>query len=121
MQETDHILFSNVEGFHKTAGYFCLLRSWQLITGLLLHSSFRTSPRCNHTVFHLEILKDLTCAQEYAMSVSNLSEVLDTIDDHLELWDTFKFETLKVPKECVRDCPRSQNGFAYLGRCAGQY
>ncbi|MPC64178.1 Extracellular tyrosine-protein kinase PKDCC [Portunus trituberculatus] len=42
-------------------------------------------PRCDHTVFHLEKLKDLTCAQEYAVTISNRFGVLETIEDPVEL------------------------------------
>ncbi|KAG0728422.1 cAMP-specific 3',5'-cyclic phosphodiesterase 7B [Chionoecetes opilio] len=54
----------------------------------------------NHTVFHLEKLKDLTCAHEYAVAVSNRFDVLGALEDPVELWDTFKRETLQAAKEC---------------------
>ena len=82
------------------------------ITGLLLlHSSFMSSPRCYHTVFHLEKLKDLTCAQEYAVTVSNRFEALNTLEDPEELWDTFKHEALEAASECIGERPRSRSGF----------
>ena len=85
------------------------------ITGLLLlHSSFISSPESFQeatTLFHLEKLKDLTCAQEYAVTVSNWFGVLDTLEDPEELWDTFNRETLEAAKECIGERPRSQSGF----------
>ena len=76
----------------------------------------RKRPRCDHTVFNLEKLKDLTFAQEYAVTVSNRFGVLDTIEDSEELWDTFKRETLEAAKECIGERPR-----LHLGRDAGKY
>ena len=52
-------------------------------------------------MFHLEKLKDLTWAHEFAVTVSNRFEVLGTFEDQVELWDTFKHETLEAAKECV--------------------
>ena len=52
--------------------------------------------RFDHIVFHLEKLKDFTCAQELLMTVSNWIEVHDALVDSLELWDTFKGENFKV-------------------------
>ena len=54
---------------------------------------------------------DLTCTHEYAVTVSNRFEVLDTLEDPEELWDTFKCETLEAAKECIGERPRSQSGF----------
>ncbi|KAG0727072.1 hypothetical protein GWK47_035398 [Chionoecetes opilio] len=65
----------------------------------------------NHTVFHLEKLKDLTCAHEYAVAVSNRFDVLGALGDPVELWDTFKRETLQAVKECIGERPRSRRGF----------
>ena len=62
-------------------------------------------------MFHLEKLKDLTCAQEYAVTVSNRFGALDTLEDHEELWETFKRETLEAAKECIGERPRSRNRF----------
>ena len=62
-------------------------------------------------MFHLEKLKDLTCVQEYAVTVSNWFGVLDTLEDPEELWDTFNRETLEAAKECIGERPRSQSGF----------
>ena len=55
---------------------------------------------------HLEKLKDLTCAQEYAVTVSR-----DTLDDREELWDTLKRETLEAAKACIVEYPRSRSDF----------
>ncbi|KAG0728675.1 Craniofacial development protein 2 [Chionoecetes opilio] len=58
-----------------------------------LHVKSRRISRGNHTVFHLEKLKDLTCAHEYAVAVSNRVDVLGALEDPVELWYTFKRET----------------------------
>ena len=47
------------------------------------------------TPSHLEKLKDLICAQEYAVTVSNHFGVLGSLENSVELWDTFKRETLE--------------------------
>ena len=92
-----------------------MLSSLRPTTGLLLlHSSFLSSPESLQdatTLFHLEKLKDLTCAQEYAVIVSNQFGALDTLEDSEELWDAFKRETLEAAKECIRERPRSRSGF----------
>lgn len=49
--------------------------------------------RSNTIVFHLEKLKDLACAQKYALTVSNWLEVFITLEDPVGLRDTFKRET----------------------------
>ncbi|KAG0714100.1 Tyrosyl-DNA phosphodiesterase 2 [Chionoecetes opilio] len=56
-------------------------------------------------------LKDLTCAHEYAVVVSNRINVLGALEDNVELWDTFKRETLQTAKECIGERPRSRRGF----------
>ena len=61
-------------------------------------------------MFHLEKLKDLTCAHEYAVTVSNRFEALDTLEDPEELWDTSKCEILEAAKECTGERPRSWSG-----------
>ena len=50
-------------------------------------------------MFHLEKLKDLTCAQQYVVTVSKRFKALDTLEDPEELWDTFKRETLEAASE----------------------
>ena len=116
-KEIDHILVStrwrilqNCRVF-RSAEFFATDHRLVVAT-LKLHVRTRMSPRCNHTVFHLERLKDLTCAQEYAVAVSNRFEVLDTLEDPVELWDTFKRETLEAAKGCIGERPRSRGGFA---------
>ncbi|KAG0710017.1 hypothetical protein GWK47_023656 [Chionoecetes opilio] len=59
----------------------------------------------------IEKLKDLTCAHEYAVAVSNRFDVLGALGDPVELWDTFKRETLQAAKECIGERPRSRRGF----------
>ncbi|KAG0710316.1 Craniofacial development protein 2 [Chionoecetes opilio] len=67
-----------------------------VVATLKLHVKSRRISRGNHTVFHLEKLKDLTCAHNYAVAVSNRFDVLGALEDLVELWDTFKRETLQV-------------------------
>ncbi|KAG0721870.1 Ankyrin repeat and SOCS box protein 3 [Chionoecetes opilio] len=83
----------------------------RLVATLKLHVKSRRISRGNHTVFHLEKLKDLTCAHEYAVAVSNRFDVLGALGDPVELWDTFKRETLQAAKECIGERPRSRRGF----------
>ena len=66
---------------------------------LKLHVKSGKPPRCDHSVFHQEKLKDLACAHGYALTVSNLS--LTTLENTAELWDTFTSETLEATKDCV--------------------
>ncbi|KAG0728634.1 Protein LIAT1 [Chionoecetes opilio] len=44
-------------------------------------------------------------------SVSNRFDVLGALGDPVELWDTFKRETLQAAKECIGERPRSRRGF----------
>ncbi len=46
------------------------------------------------------------------MAVSNRFEVLTALEDPVELWDTFKRETLQAAKECIGERPRLRCGFA---------
>ncbi|MFV0264558.1 MAG: hypothetical protein ACK5JN_19375 [Kluyvera sp.] len=46
------------------------------------------------------------------MTVSNRFNVLGTLEDPVELWDTFKRETMQAAKECIGERPRSRGGFA---------
>ena len=63
-------------------------------------------------MFHLEKLKDSSCAHEYVVTFSNLFEVLNTLEDPVELWDTFKHEILEAARGCVGGHPRPWGGFA---------
>ena len=115
-KEIDHILVStrwrilqNCRVF-RSAEFFATDHRLVVAT-LKLHVKSRRIPRCDHTVFHLEKLKDLACAHEYAVTVSNQFEVLGTLEDPVELWDTFKRETLNAAKRCIGERPRSRGGF----------
>ncbi|KAG0717160.1 Procollagen C-endopeptidase enhancer 2 [Chionoecetes opilio] len=46
-----------------------------------------------------------------AVAVSNRFDVLGALEDPVELWDTFKRETLQAAKECIGERPRSRRGF----------
>ena len=63
-------------------------------------------------MFHLEKLKDSSCAHEYVVTVSNRFEVLDALEEPVDLWDTFKREILEAARGCVGRRPRSQDRFA---------
>ena len=38
--------------------------------------------------------------------------MLGTLEDPIELWDTFKREILQAAKDCIGERPRSRSGFA---------
>ena len=76
-----------------------------------LVASFKLHVKSRNTVFHLEKLKDLTCTQEYAVTVSNWFGALDSLEDSEELWDIFKREILEAAKECIGERLRSRSGF----------
>ncbi|KAG0712637.1 Adapter molecule Crk [Chionoecetes opilio] len=115
-KEIDHILVSTRWRIlqncrvYRSAEFFGTDHRLVVAT-LKLHVKFRRISRGNHTVFHLEKLKDLTCAHEYAVAVSNRFDVLCALGDPVELWDTFKRETLQGAKECIGERPRSRRGF----------
>ena len=46
------------------------------------------------------------------MAVSNRFEVLGALEDPVELWDTFKRETLEATKGNIVERPRSRGGVA---------
>ena len=91
---------------------FCATDHKLFVATLKLHGRPRKSPRYDHTLFHFEKSKNLTCAQEYVMPVSSQFGVLNTLHDLVELWDTFKCETLEAAEEFVGEHPRSRSGFA---------
>ena len=78
-----------------------------VVATLKLCVKSRKPPRCDHTVFQLKKLKELTYAQEYAVTVSDWFGALDTLEDPEELWETFKCETLEGTNECTGECLRS--------------
>ncbi|KAG0714123.1 Carbohydrate sulfotransferase 1 [Chionoecetes opilio] len=47
----------------------------------------------------------------YTVAVSNRFDVLGALEDPLELWDTFKCETLQAAKESIGERLRSRRGF----------
>ena len=57
-------------------------------------------------------MKDLSCAQEYAMTVSSQLRVRNTLEDQVELLDIFKRENLETAKESLRERPGLRSGFA---------
>ncbi|KAG0710377.1 Craniofacial development protein 2 [Chionoecetes opilio] len=115
-KEIDHILVSTRWRIlqncrvYRSAEFFGTDHRFVVAT-LKLHVKSRRISRGNHTVFHLEKLKDLTCVHEYAVAVSNRFDVLGALGDPVELWDTFKRETLQAAKECIGERPRSRRGF----------
>lgn len=57
-------------------------------------------------MLHLERLKDVECAHDYTITISNMFYVLSTNEDPVELWDTFKREAVKMQRrasESARD------------------
>ena len=78
-----------------------------VVATLELRVKSKKPPRCDDTTFHLEKLKDLTCAQEY--EISNRFGVLDTLRNPVELWDTFESEILEAAKKFIGAHPKSQN------------
>ena len=68
----------------RNAGFFATDHRL-VVASLKLHIKSKKPPRRNHTVFHLEKLKDLTCAQEYAVTVSDRFGALDTHEEPEEL------------------------------------
>ena len=115
-KEIDHVLVSTRWRIlqncrvYRSAEFFATDHRLVVAT-LKLHVKSSKISRCHQTVFHLEKLKDLTCAHEYAVTVSNRFSVLGDLEDPVELWDTFKRETLEAAKECIGERPRSRSGF----------
>ncbi|KAG0728627.1 Craniofacial development protein 2 [Chionoecetes opilio] len=80
-KEIDHILVSThwriLQNCSVYWGAEFLASDDRLVVATLkLHVKSRRISRGNYTVFHLEKLKDLTCAHEYAVAVSNRFNVL---------------------------------------------
>ena len=105
-----------VGGSSRSSGFtsdkFFAIDHRLVVVTLKLHVKSRKISRCDHNVFHLEKLKDSSCAHEYAVTVTNRFEVLNALEDSVELWDTFKRETLEAAKGCAVGRPRSWAGFA---------
>ncbi|KAG0730330.1 Conserved oligomeric Golgi complex subunit 4 [Chionoecetes opilio] len=105
-KEIDHILVSTRWRIlqncrvYRSAEFFGTDHRLVVAT-LKLHVKSRRISRGNHTVFHLEKLKDLTCAHEYAVAVSNRFDVLGALRDPVELWDTFKREIYRLPRSVL--------------------
>ncbi|KAG0729222.1 hypothetical protein GWK47_030777 [Chionoecetes opilio] len=112
-KEIDHILVSTRWRIlqncrvYRSAEFFGTGHRLVVAT-LKLHVKSRRISRGNHSVFQL---KDLTCAHEYAVAVSNRFDVLGALGDPVELWDTFKRETLQAAKECIGERPMPRRGF----------
>ena len=118
--------FSNAGGIAKEIDHILVITRWKilltykifwsaeffaadhrlLVATLKLHLKSRMISIYDHNVFHLEKLN------ENAVTVSNRFEVLDLLEDPVDLWDTFKRETLEAARGCVGWRPRSQGGLA---------
>ena len=90
-KEIDHILVRTYWRILQNCRVFQSVKFFvidhRLIVGTLKHNvKVRKPRRCDHTMLYLEKLKDLTCAQEYAVTVSYQFRVLDTLEDLVELW-----------------------------------
>ena len=116
-KEIDHILVSTRWKLlqncrvYRSAEFFTTDHRLVVAT-LKIHIRSKKISRCSPPRLHLEKLREPICAQEYAMSVSNRFQVLDTLEDPGELWNAFKRETLEATKECVGVRPRSRSGVA---------
>ena len=75
-KETDHILISTRRIF-QSAEFFAT--DHRLVATFKLHVKSKRISRCNPNVFYLEKLKDLTCAHENAVTVSNRFERLGAL------------------------------------------
>ena len=116
VKEIDHILVStrwrilqNCRVF-RSAEFFATDHRLVVATLRLQIKTERIS-RCHQKRFHLEKLSDEECAHEYAVAISNRFDVLRTVEDPVERWETFKRATLAAADECIGDRPRSGRGF----------
>ena len=116
-KEIDHILVSTRWRIlrncrvYRSAEFFATDHRLVIAT-LRLHIRSQRRSGCNVPALHLDRLKDLQCAEEFSVAVSNRFEVLGSLEDPVELWDTFKRETLQAAKDCIGERPRSRSGFA---------
>ena len=102
----------------RSAKFFATNHRFVVAT-LKLHVKSRKISRYNHNVFHLEKLKDSTCAHEYAMTVSIRFEVLVALEDLVELWGTVKCQSLKLPKGALG--ASKVKGWLHFSGDTGQY
>ena len=115
-KEIDHILISTRWRLLRNCRVFrsaeFLATDHRLVVATLeLRLKSRRISRGGQPALHLEKLKDERCAQEYAVAVSNRFEALGALEDPVELWDTFKRETLAAAEDCLGARPRSRRGF----------
>lgn len=79
-----------IGGFNRTVGLsrvqFFVADHILVSTLKLCVKSTRIS-RCNHTLLHLEKLKELAYAHEYAVTDANWFNVLSSLEDRVKLWD----------------------------------
>lgn len=61
-------------------------------------------------MFHLDKLKDLEYAHEYAVTILNRYSELSTFEDPAELWDKLLRETLQAAVESNGEHPSSSYG-----------
>ena len=123
-KEIDHILVSTRWRILQSCRVFLSAKFFAtdhrfVVATLKLHVKSKRISRCDHNVFHLEKLKDLTCVHEYAETALNWFEVLDALEDLVELWDAFKRETLEAARGCVGGHLRSE--WFRSGGDTGQY
>ena len=116
-KEIDHILVNTRWRIlqncrvYRSAEFFATDHRLVIAT-LRLHIKSQGLSRGNAPALHLDRLKDLQCAEQFSIAVSNRFEVLGALEDPVELWDTFKRETLLAAKDCIGERPRSRSGFA---------
>ena len=103
--------YSRTTVFFRSAEFFAIDHRL-VVTTLELHVKSKKPPRyCDHSAIHLERPKDLTCPNEYVVTVSNQFGVLDCLEHLAELWDAFKYETLEDGKESIEEHPSSRSIF----------
>lgn len=117
--EIDHILISIhwriLQNCRVYQSAEFLMTDHRLISATLtLHIRSQSLSSCHTLVFHLNRLKDLQCAEEFAVTISSWFEVFDTMDDSVKLWDTFKHVTFQAAKDCIEELPQFRGRFALV-------
>lgn len=60
-------------------------------------------------------MNDLQCTEAFAVAVLNQFEALNTVEDPVELWDTFKREgAATLVRNFVKHCYRHDGNMSYI-------
>lgn len=105
VKETPHLCKDSLWDPANYIKKYILIVSWFFASDL-----WRIISRCNHAVFHLKDPKDLSCAYDYAVTVSNRFSVLGTLRT---LWNTLKCKTFQAGNECIGEWAQTRSGFAW--------